>query len=137
MASRSGRRKRRHVTAGVLEAPTLISRGHGGVPCSGSPEDPLVNACPTPASEFLLTSGYVDRPGGDPTLGWVCMAFCERHKAEVLRFVLRRVGPLFAAEAIVAEVAALPLALREVCGIDAAIEGLDAGVVTNLFAQVG
>jgi hypothetical protein len=118
------------VSTATLGAATPISRGHRGVVCSGDPAG-MLNACPSPATEFLLSQGLVGTPD-EPELGWVCLSFCQRHKGAVLGFVGPRLGPL-GDEAIVAEIGALPRALREVVGIDAAIEGLDEGVVTNVF----
>ena len=130
MARRSGRRERRTVSTALAE-PSVISRGHRGVPCCGDPAAGLVNTCPAPATQCLVTPGLVG-DHGSPDLGWIVMAFCDRHREPVLAFTRPRVGPLFE-ESIVAEVAALPTLLREVCGIDAAIEGLSEGVFTNLF----
>jgi hypothetical protein len=90
-----------------------------------------VNTCPTPAEQFLLSPGLIGS-ADRPEVGWVVLAFCARHRDAVLDFVLPRLGA-YGEDAIVAEIAALPLALRDVAGIDAAIDGLDQGVVTNLF----
>jgi hypothetical protein len=132
MARRSGRRQaRRAVTRAAAGSPSLISEGHRGVPCCGDPTlDGLMNTCPSPATSCLVTPGLLGSED-DPELGWIVMAFCDRHRKPVLDFTRPRVGPL-GDDAIVAEIAALPTLLREI-GIDAAIEGLDEGVLTNVF----
>lgn len=96
-----------------------------------------MNSCPAPATRCLLTPGLVGAVSGRrdaAELGWIILTFCDRHKQPVLDFMRPRVGP-FGDEAIVAEIAALPTLLREVVGIDAAIEGLDANVITNIFLR--
>ncbi len=132
--TRSKRDRRKRVTP-VREAPALISQGHRGVPCNGDPAVEVMNTCPSPATRCLVTPGLVGSVGGRhdaAELGWIILTFCDRHKQPVLDFMRPRVGP-FGDEAIVAEIAALPTLLREVVGIDAAIEGLDENVITNVF----